>query len=151
MGIKRIEHDLDRNLDGNWSQVGTECVPRPSHLQSLMDQFVSACTDFRLTINLKKTKAQATKSPNITIKNYELEVVDVFTDLGSTISSKLFLDKELDELAWQPLRLPASEHVCGKIPDSLSKPKWQSIMLVFLVNFYMEVSDGQHMLLMSVD
>jgi len=36
--------------------------------------------------------------------------------------------------------------VCDKIPDSI-KPRWQCITLVFLVHFYTEVNDGQHMLL----
>ena len=70
----------------------------PSQLQSLMDRFANACTDFGLTVSLKKTKvlAQATTSPKITINNYQLEVVEQFIYLGSTITSKLSLKKELD-------------------------------------------------------
>ena len=71
----------------------------PSHLKSLMDRFANARTAFGLTISLKKnTKvlAQTTISPNITVNNYELEMVDKFTYLGSTINSKLSLDRELD-------------------------------------------------------
>ena len=66
----------------------------PSHLQYLMNRFVM--TAFGLTISLKKTKAlaQATSSPKITISNYELEVVDKFSYLGFTISSKLSLDRD---------------------------------------------------------
>ena len=65
----------------------------PSQLQSLMDRFANVCTDFGLTISLKKTKvlAQTTTSSKITINNYELEVVEQFIYFGSTITSKLSL------------------------------------------------------------
>ena len=50
-----------------------------SQLQSLMDRFANVCTAFRLTISLKKNVlAQATTSPLITIKNYELEILEQF-------------------------------------------------------------------------
>ena len=35
-------------------------------------------------------------SPKIIVNNYELEMVDTFTYLGSKISSKLSFDRELD-------------------------------------------------------
>ena len=55
-------------------------VHSPSLLQSLMDYFANACTDVVLYISLKKqVLAQATASPNITINNYQLKVVDKFT------------------------------------------------------------------------
>ena len=74
----------------------------PSQLQSLMDRFANACTDFGLIISLKKTKvlAQAISSPKITIKNYELEVVEYFIYLGSTITSKLSLEKGVRQTNW---------------------------------------------------
>ena len=59
-----------------------------------MDRFANACAAFELTISFKKkTKvlAQAITSPKITINNYELEVVEQFIYLGSTITSKLSL------------------------------------------------------------
>ena len=70
----------------------------PSQLQSLMDRFANACTDFGLTVSLKKTKvlAQAATSPKITINNYQLEVVEQFIYLGSTITTNLSLKRELD-------------------------------------------------------
>ena len=70
-----------------------------SELQTLMDRFAQACTDFGLTISLKKTNilVQGTaETPCITINNYELDVVNEFTYLGSTISNNLSLAKELD-------------------------------------------------------
>ena len=51
-----------------------------------------------LPVSKKKTKvlAQTTTSLKITINNYELEFVEQFIYLGSTITSKLSLDRELD-------------------------------------------------------
>lgn len=69
-------------------------------LQTLMDRFSQACKDFGLTISLKKTNVLGQgveEPPSITIDDYELEVVNQFTYLGSTISSNLSLDTELDK------------------------------------------------------
>ena len=69
-------------------------------LQQLMDRFSVACKDFGLTISLKKTNVmmQGSESqPNITIDNYQLENVDQFTYLGSTLCSNLSLDSEIDK------------------------------------------------------
>ena len=44
----------------------------------------------------KKVLAQVTTLPYMIINNYQLKVVDQFTYLGSTISSKLSLNKEID-------------------------------------------------------
>lgn len=69
-------------------------------LQTLMDRFSQACKDFGLTISLKKTNVLGQgveEPPSITIDDYELEVVKQFTYLGSTISSNLSLDTELDK------------------------------------------------------
>ena len=65
----------------------------PSHLQSLIDRFSRICIVFMtyklkkltLTYKLKKKTnvlAQETASPNISINNYQFEMVDVFTYLG---------------------------------------------------------------------
>ena len=69
-------------------------------LQSLMDRFSQACKDFGLTMSLKKTNvlAQGAESqPKISVDNYELEAVNQFTYLGSTISSNISLDAEIDK------------------------------------------------------
>ena len=68
-------------------------------LQNLMDTFSEACKDFSLTISLKKTNvmSQGTEQPpSITISNYELEVVQEVTYLGSTVTDTLSLDTELN-------------------------------------------------------
>ena len=69
-------------------------------LQSLMDRFADACDLFSLTISRKKTQVlgQGTQSPpSIKIKDYQLEVVDEFTYLGSAIADNASLDAELSK------------------------------------------------------
>ena len=70
-----------------------------SGLQNLIDCFSQACDDFGLTISVKKTEVMGQNvsiPPVIKIDNKALEVTDHFTYLGSTISSNLSLDHELD-------------------------------------------------------
>ena len=69
-------------------------------LQALTNRFSQACKDFRLTISLKKTnlRGQDTmKLAAITIDDYELDVVEQFTYLGSTITDNLSLDAEINK------------------------------------------------------
>ena len=68
-------------------------------LQVLMDRLSSACKEFGLTISIKKTNVmgQDVEAPlSISIDNQTLECVNTFTYLGSTISSDLQLEKELN-------------------------------------------------------
>ena len=48
-----------------------------------------------LPVYKAKVLAQATTSPKITINNYELEVLEKFIYLESTITSKFSLEREL--------------------------------------------------------
>jgi len=67
-------------------------------LQRLITRFSEACTEFGLTISLKKTQVMAqdvSSAPQIKIGDHTLEAVQDFTYLGLTISSNLSLDKEL--------------------------------------------------------
>ena len=69
-------------------------------LQALMDCFSQACKYFGLTISLKKTnvlRQDTMELPAITIDDYELDVVEQFTYLGSTITDNLSLDTEIDK------------------------------------------------------
>ena len=69
-------------------------------LKSLMHCFLQACKDFGLTISLKKTNVlgQDTEAPpDITIDDYELDVVCQFTYLGSTMTDNLSLDAQIDK------------------------------------------------------
>ena len=62
----------------------------------IFDGLVFQCMHiFPIHYQSKKTKVLATTLPNITINNFQLEVVYEFTYLGSTISSKLSLDKKI--------------------------------------------------------
>ena len=68
-------------------------------LQRLMDRFSHACDEFGLTISLKKTEVmgQGTDSPpHIHIGSHELSTVNRFQYLGSTISSDLSLEQEIN-------------------------------------------------------
>lgn len=68
-------------------------------LQQLLDRFSYACKEFGLTISIKKTNVMAQDvplPPTINIDDKELVVTDHFTYLGSTITSNLSLDAEID-------------------------------------------------------
>ncbi|KAK7128641.1 hypothetical protein R3I94_017014 [Phoxinus phoxinus] len=65
-------------------------------LQQLVSRLSYACKEFRLTISLKKTKVMAQEIDSlqtIAIDGYNLEVVENFTYLGSTISIVFHLQK----------------------------------------------------------
>ena len=69
-------------------------------LQALMDRFSQDCKDFGLTISLKKAHVlgqDTVELSAITIDDYELDVVEQFTYLGSTFTDNLSLDTETDK------------------------------------------------------
>ena len=69
-------------------------------LQGLMDRFSQACKEFGLTIRITKTNVMGQDIPSppaISIDNEVLEVTCHFTYLGSTITSNLSLDAEIDK------------------------------------------------------
>ena len=59
-------------------------------LQELINCFAHTCSQFGLTISIKKF------APSISIGDCTLDVVEDFTYLGSNISSNLSLDTELN-------------------------------------------------------
>ena len=68
-------------------------------LQTLLSQFSSACSDFGLTISLKKTKvlSQGTDiPPSIKIDGKDIENVKNFVYLGSSVASNASLDTEIN-------------------------------------------------------
>ena len=76
-------------------------------LQALMD---------RLTISLKKTiilGQDTMELPAITIDDYELNVVEQFTYLGSTITDNLSLDTEIDKKIGKAATTPA--HLTSRV------------------------------------
>ena len=68
-------------------------------LQQLVSHLSHACKEFDLKISLKKTNTIAQDAghrPTIAINGYNLEVVENFTYLGSTISNSLSIDVEVN-------------------------------------------------------
>jgi len=68
-------------------------------LQQLVCRLSHACKEFGLTISLKKTNVMvqdADSSPTIAIDGYNLEVVEDYTYLGSTISNSLSVDTDVN-------------------------------------------------------
>ena len=68
--------------------------------QAIIDRFATACQDFGLTI-IKTTEVLAMGNhaePTILISNQALNSVDAFKYLGSTITSNLTLDSDLNAL-----------------------------------------------------
>ena len=66
--------------------------------QQMVDRFATACTEFGLTISLRKTMVMAQgvpSPPNITINGTPLTVVDKFSYLGSTMTDSNNLETEL--------------------------------------------------------
>ena len=71
-----------------------------SRQQAIVDRFATACQDFGLTI-MKKTEVLAMGThpePTILISNQALNSVNAFKYLGSTITSNLSLDSDLNAL-----------------------------------------------------
>jgi hypothetical protein len=72
-------------------------------MQLSMDHLSSACNNFGLTISIKKTEVlhqpapgKAYVAPTIIVNNEELNVVDRFTYLGSTLSQAVHIDDEIN-------------------------------------------------------
>ena len=68
-------------------------------LRKIMDRFSHACREFELTIGIKKTNVKCQDviaPPSINMDNVTLDVVDQFIYLGSTITSNLSLDAEIN-------------------------------------------------------
>ena len=71
-----------------------------SGLQNLVSSLARACQEFGLTISLNKTEVMVqdvTDVPTINIGSHTLQVVKEFTYLGSTISSTMSLENELNK------------------------------------------------------
>ena len=75
-----------------------------SEMQTSMDQFASACNNFGLTISTKKTEVMHQPAPNapysepkITVDGQQLQAVDQFTYLGSTLSREVVIDTEVNQ------------------------------------------------------
>ena len=70
------------------------------HLQNLCERFATACNDFSMTINLKKTVVMSlgtSSPPRILINGSPLNVADKFSYLGSVVNSSNNLDDEINQ------------------------------------------------------
>ena len=72
-------------------------------MQRSIVKLSSTCDAFSLTISIKKTEVLHQTAPNtkqekaaIKVKSQCLQTVDSFTYLGSTLSSNVVIDKEID-------------------------------------------------------
>jgi transcription termination factor 2 len=72
-------------------------------MQRSMDLFSSACKNFGLTISTKKTEVlhqpvpgELSVDPGIRVDGVQLNCVQQFTYLGSTLSNKVHIDAEID-------------------------------------------------------
>ena len=106
----KVREVLIRNM------LFADCAAVTTHtqqeLQVLMGCFSQACKDFGRTISLKKTNVlgqDIMELPSNTIDDYELDVVEQFTYLGST--------RSIRGLGRQPQHLLASLHECGPTPN----------------------------------
>ena len=94
-------------------------IPQREGLQHLVDKLFHTCKEFGLTISLRKINILAQGAefpPVITIDNTELEVVNTFTYLGSTVRCQAQIRLTLRSAAGSPKQLlswPNSTSECG--------------------------------------
>ena len=99
-------------------------------LQSLMDRFSLACEEFNLTISLKKTTVMGQNTPAPpTLGNYNLEVIEKFCYLGSTVTNTLSLDAELN------IRIGKASTTFGM----LTKRVWRNSKLTITTKVYVYI------------
>ena len=93
-------------------------------MQRSMDKLSAACEAFGLTISIKKTEVlhqPAPKTnpekPTITVKGQCLQTVESFTYLGSTLSSNVVIDKEVES------RIAKASAAFGRLRNSVWERK----------------------------
>ena len=82
-----------------WEMLFADDAALATHTEQLMDRISYACKEYGLTIRIKKTNVMGqdvVMPPPVNIDNVTLDVVDSFTYLGSTITSNLPLDAEIN-------------------------------------------------------
>ncbi|KYO23881.1 hypothetical protein Y1Q_0015866 [Alligator mississippiensis] len=101
----------------------------PDELQIMMNKFSDACIKFGMAFSIKKTvvMSQGTNIPP-KIYNEALDSIDHFYYLGSTFTSSLSLDRELD------VKISKAFVTCGKLVSNV----WNSKLLTLntKVSFY---------------
>ena len=78
-------------------------APKEEKMQKGVDQISDSCDNYDLTISIKKTEViyqpaagKPYKEPIITVNGQRLQVVDKFTNLGSTLSRVMHIDDEVN-------------------------------------------------------
>ena len=78
-------------------------APTEEKMQKGVAQVSDSCDSYDLTISIKKTEVvyqpapgKPYKEPTITVKGQRLQVVDKFTNLGSTLSRVVHIDDEVN-------------------------------------------------------
>ena len=120
-------------------------------LQQLVNRLSHACKEFGLTISLKKTNVMAQGAdhpPTVAIDGYNLEAVENFTYLGSTISGSLSIDAEVNS------RIAKAAAVMARLnqrvwynritPVSLRRPSCESIKPACSALSYTVARHGPH-------
>ena len=106
------------------------------NLQSLVSEIGTLAASIGFTISVKKTKNMlaGTHPPptSVYIDQKEVEVVDIFTYLGSSINSNGDLDKESKTVEWEKLQ-PHSISLArsGEVRNSHSKQRCGSTTAMY--------------------
>ena len=77
-------------------------MPNQRKMQGAVDHMSKACDNFQLTISTKKTEVvhqpvpgKPNSEPTITVNVQKLQVVDIYTYLGSTLYRAVHIDDEV--------------------------------------------------------
>ena len=97
-------------------------------MQRSVNQFSTACNNFGLTINTKKTEVmyqsapqKSYQEPTVTVNGQNLAAVDKFTYLGSTLSRNVNIDDEVDS------RIAKASSAFGRLRSSVWERKGISL------------------------
>ena len=114
----RITHDTVNDL-----LFADDCALNASsetEMQTIVDKFSAACTDFGLTVSTKKTEVMFQPAPGtpycepcIHINGKKLNAVEKFTYLGSTLSRHITIDAEVD------VRLAKASAAFGRLNENV--------------------------------
>ena len=100
----------------------------PEDMQCSVDQFSTACSNFGLTINTRKTEVmyqpapgKQYQKPSVIVNGQKLAAVDKFTYLGSTLSRSVHIDDETDA------RIAKASAAYGRLRSSVWERRGVSI------------------------
>ncbi len=104
-------------------------------MQQGMDCFSRACENFGLTISTKKTEVmyqpvpgQPYQDPHIMVRGQELQAVDRFTYLGSTLLRAVNIDIEINN------RIAKASSTFGRLRETIWE--WRELSLITKLKVY---------------